>query len=140
MRRSAPAMVLAILAGISASFGACHDAAETRGTDSRQQVATLQSVGGAVDVLRAGSVDWIRPGRGTALYEEDRVRTFRGAWAQLAFAGGSQLRVDEESLISLGGGVTVERGTVEGELQPGLKLRTPALEAESAPPRDIVFK
>jgi hypothetical protein len=48
--------------------------------------------------------------------------------------------VEEESLISLGGGVTVERGAVAGELQAGLKLRTPAVEAESAPARDIVFR
>jgi hypothetical protein len=42
--------------------------------------------------------------------------------------------------ISLGGGIVVERGTVEGELQPGLKLRTPSVEAESVHARDIVIQ
>ena len=40
----------------------------------------------------------------------------------------------------MGGGVTVERGSVAGELQAGLRLKTPALEAESVAPRDIVFR
>jgi hypothetical protein len=118
----------------------CRPAADSRGLDPRNQVAALVALGGPVDVLRSGTVDWAQTAPGTALYDDDRVRTFRGAWAQLAFVGGSTLRVEEESLISLGGGVTVERGTVAGELQAGLKLRTPAVEAESAPARDIVFR
>jgi hypothetical protein len=108
--------------------------------DGRQRTATLLSLGGQVDVLATGAVDWTRARAQAALYEEDQLRTFRGAWAQIAFAGGSTLRVEEESLISLGGGVTVERGTVQGELTAGLKVRTPSLEAESTPPRDIVFR
>ena len=56
------------------------------------------------------------------------------------FDGGSALRVGEETMISFGGGVTVERGVVEGELSAGLRLKTPALEAETAPSRDIEFR
>lgn len=118
----------------------CRPAADSRGLDPRTQVATLAALGGSVEVLRSGVVDWSQIAPGSALYDDDRVRTFRGAWAQLTFAGGSSLRVQEESLISLGGGITVERGSVAGELQAGLKLRTPAAEAESAPARDIVFR
>ena len=118
----------------------CRPAADSRGLDPHNQVATVAALGGEVDTLRAGAVDWSPIAAGSALYDDDRVRTFRGAWAQLTFVGGSSLRVQEESLISLGGGVTVERGTVAGELQAGLKLRTPAAEAESAPARDIVFR
>jgi hypothetical protein len=121
-------------------LGSCRPAADPRGLDPRNQVATLVALGGEVDVLRSGAVDWAPIGAGSALYDDDRVRTFHGAWAQLRFAGGSTLRVQEASLISLGGGVTIERGTVAGELQAGLKLRTPAAEAESAPARDIVFR
>ena len=104
------------------------------------RVADIVQLSGAVDVLRAGTVDWGRVGAGTPLHEDDRLRTFQGAWAQLAFVGGSTLRVEEESLISLGGGVIVERGVVQGELAAGLSLRTPSLEAETVPPRDIVFR
>jgi hypothetical protein len=104
----------------------------------RAKVATLKMRSGTVDVLRGGSVDWRHLATGEALFEEDRLRTFKGAWAQVAFEGGSTLRMEEESLISLGGVVTVERGSVEGELQGGLRLKTPAMEAE--PARDIVIQ
>jgi hypothetical protein len=79
------------------------------------------------------------------LFDDDRLRTFKHATATLAFTNGSSLRVDEESLISLGelslgGSITVERGTVEGEIQPGMKVRTPAAEAEATSGRDLVFR
>jgi hypothetical protein len=107
---------------------------------ARGHVAKIAGTQGAVDILRGAAVDWIRAGGGENLFEEDRVRTFKSAWAQLAFDEGSSLRVDEESLITLGGGITVERGSVAGELQAGLRVKTPALEAESVAPRDIVFQ
>jgi hypothetical protein len=111
------------------------------GHDStRIHVARMTGRAGAVDVLRGGSVDWSRAGDTTDLYEDDRLRTFKSAWAQLAFDEGSTLRVDEESLITLGSGVLVERGSVAGLLQQGLKVQTPAAEAESVAPRDIVFR
>jgi hypothetical protein len=106
----------------------------------RNHVAKIAGVTGAVDILRGGAVDWVRVRGGENLFEDDRVRTFKAAFAQLAFDEGSSLRVDEESLITLGGGITVERGSVAGELQAGLRLKTPALEAESVAPRDIVFR
>lgn len=113
--------------------------------ESRPKVATVVSLGGAVQVLRGGTVDWIRIDKGAPLFDDDRLRTFRAAFAQLSFPNGSALRVDEESLISLGaislgGGIIVERGTVEGELQPGLRLRTPGVEAETASRRDVVIQ
>jgi hypothetical protein len=107
---------------------------------TRVHVARITGETGAVDVLHTGAGDWTRASAGEALFEDDRVRTFKGAWAQLTFDEGSSLRVDEESLITLGGGITVERGSVAGELQAGLHLKTPALEAESVAPRDIVFR
>src|SRR5258706_90817 len=113
---------------------------ESGGEPTRAHVALLKGLSGSVDVLRAGAVDWFRPREGAALFEDDRLRTFRGAWASLIFDGGSALRVEEESLISLGGGVIIERGQVEGELQAGLRLKTTAMEAESAPARDIVIQ
>jgi hypothetical protein len=113
--------------------------------EGRPHVATITGISGAVEVLRGGSVDWAKLMKNAALYDDDRVRTFKGAWAQLAFTGGSTLRVDEESLIaigpvSVGGGIVVERGTVEGELTPGLRVKTPSLEAENARGRDIVVQ
>jgi hypothetical protein len=106
----------------------------------RGHVARIVAVSGAVDILRTSGVDWQRARGSEDLYEDDRVRTFKTAWAQLSFDEGSSLRVDEESLITLGGGITVERGSVAGELQAGLRLKTPSLEAESVAPRDIVFR
>src|SRR3954463_13317683 len=68
----------------------------------RGHVARIVSVGGAVDLLHTGAVDWVRARGAEDLYEDDRVRTFKTAWAQLGFDEGSSLRVDEESLITLG--------------------------------------
>ena len=100
----------------------------------------VQGLGGKVDVLRAGVVDWVSLGDGATLYEGDHLRTFTRAWARLVFVGGSTLRVEEESLIALGGGITVERGSIEGELAAGLRVKTPTLEAETATSRDIQFR
>jgi hypothetical protein len=111
--------------------------------EARTSVARLSGVAGAVEILRGGGVDWQRIRTGIELFDDDRLRTYKGATATLAFPNGSSLRVDEESLISLGalslgGGITVERGTVQGELLPGLKVRTPAAEAEAT--RDLVIQ
>ncbi|MDB4965559.1 MAG: hypothetical protein JWN44_1248 [Myxococcales bacterium] len=100
----------------------------------------VRGLGGKVELLRGNSADWVSASDGAALFEDDRMRTFKGAWAQLAFEGGSSLRVAEESLIAFGGGITVERGSVEGELAAGLRLKTPTLEAETVASRDIGFR
>jgi hypothetical protein len=118
----------------------CHPSGGDSTQATRSHVARISSLAGTVDVLRGGAVDWARASAGESLFEDDRVRTFKTASAQLTFDDGSSLRVDEESLITLGGGITVERGSVAGELQAGLRLKTPSLEAESVPPRDIVFR
>jgi hypothetical protein len=107
---------------------------------ARARVALVQGLGGKVDVLRGGAIDWVTLGDGAAMYEDDRMRTFKGAWARLGFDGGSALRVGEETMISFGGGVTIERGVVEGELAAGLRLKTPTLEAETVVSRDIEFR
>jgi len=135
MRKAAAALTL-LLTWSCRSPGARPD-------DPRGRVATITDLSGSVQVLRGGNVDWNAIQAGTPLFDDDRLRTFKGAHAALSFTNGSSLTVDEESLISLGalgGGVIVERGTVVGELQPGLKVRTPSAEAESAAPRDIVFQ
>src|SRR5689334_17285128 len=77
--------------------------------ERRAHVALLRGLAGSVDVLHAGTVDWSRTQSGAPLFDDDRLRTFRGAWADLLFDGGSTLKVQEESLISLGGGVLIER-------------------------------
>ena len=129
-------MAVAVLAaGLS-----CRSGGSDASAGARSHVARIAGLNPAVDILRGGAVEWVRAGGGESLFEDDRVRTFKAAWAQLTFDEGSSLRVDEESLITLGGGVTVERGSVAGELQAGLRLKTPALEAESVAPRDIVFR
>src|SRR5256885_8114277 len=126
--------------GAALLLSACRGGSGESGQVMRGHVARIVSVSGAADILRTGAVDWVRAQGTEDLYEDDRVRTFKTAWAQLAFDEGSSLRVDEESLITLGGGITVERGSVAGELQAGLRLKTPSLEAESVAPRDIVFR
>ena len=117
----------------------CHDAPEAAPA-ARERIALVQGLGGKVDVLRGGAVDWVALNDGAGLYDRDRLRTFKGAWARLAIEGGSALRVGEETMIAFGGGVTVERGVVEGELAAGLRLRTPALEAETVTSRAIEFR
>ena len=99
-------------------------------------------------MLRGSAAEWRPLTRLAHLYDDDRVRTYKGAFALLAFPGGSNLRVDEESLIALGvatssgrgNGVFVEKGSVGGELHAGVKVKTPSLEAESAQQRDIVVQ
>ena len=125
---------------IFALLAACHSGGDGAGGATRVRVAMVQGLGGKVDVLRGGAVDWVALGDGSGLYEDDRMRTFKGAWAKLTFDGGSALRVGEETMISFGGGITVERGVVEGELAAGLRLKTPTLEAETATSRDIEFR
>jgi hypothetical protein len=136
-RRKSPA--LAVLALVLGSGLSCRGNGG-EGALNRNHVARIAGLAGQVDILRGGAVDWIRARGKEDLFEDDRLRTFKTASAQLAFDEGSSLRVDEESLITLGGGITVERGSVAGELQAGLRLKTPALEAESVSPRDIVFR
>ncbi|HXU74041.1 MAG TPA: hypothetical protein VN947_32195 [Polyangia bacterium] len=123
-----------------ALLASCRSGGDAPATAARERVALVTGLGGKVDVLRGGAIDWVTLGDGNGLYEDDRLRTFKGAWARLALDGGSSLRVGEETMISFGGGVTVERGVVEGELAAGLRLKTPALEAETATSRDIEFR
>ncbi len=125
---------------IFALLASCRSGGDGAGAAARARVAMVQALGGKVDVLRGGTVDWVALTDGSGLYEDDRMRTFKGAWAKLTFEGGSALRVGEETMISFGGGVTIERGVVEGELAAGLRLKTPTLEAETATSRDIEFR
>jgi hypothetical protein len=131
--RTARAFALTMLAS-------CHAGGAPPSDHLQPPLAVVRALGGTVHALRAGSADWVRVGNGAQLYEDDRLRTFARAWAQLELTGGSTLRVEEESLIALGGGITIEQGSVQGELAAGLRLRTPTLEAETAPPRDIIFR
>jgi hypothetical protein len=138
MRKAAAGLTLIVFLLSCRSPGASNE-------EARSRVATITDLSGSVQVLRNGNSDWNAVERGNSLFDDDRLRTFKGANASLSFANGSSLKIDEESLISLGemsagGGVIVERGTVEGQLQPGMKVRTPALEAESTKPRDIFFQ
>jgi hypothetical protein len=118
----------------------CHAGGAPSSERASPPLAVVRSLGGSVHALRAGAVDWSAVAAGARLYEDDRLRTFASAWAQLELAGGSTLRVEEESLIALGGGITIERGSVAGELAAGLRLRTPTLEAETGAARDITFR
>ena len=133
VRAASTVLAIALLAS-------CRSGGDGAGAAARVRVALVQGLGGRVDVLRGGVVDWAGLSDGSGLYEDDRLRTFKGAWAKLQFEGGSALRVGEETMISFGAGVTVERGVVEGELAAGLRLKTPTLEAETATSRDIEFR
>jgi hypothetical protein len=125
---------------VTCLVGACHSGGDPAAQPARVQVAFVRGLAGKVDVLRQSAVDWVALADGARLYEDDRMRTFEHAWATLVFDGGSTLRVEQESLISLGGGITVERGSVAGQLHAGLQLKTPTLEAETAASRDIQFR
>lgn len=130
-----------VVAGLLLTLcGACHSSSDSAVVATRVRAAVVQGLGGEVDILRSGSVDWATLADGAPLYEDDRMRTFKSSWARLVFDGGSSLRVNEESLIAIGSGVTIERGAVEGELAAGLRLRTPTMEAETLSSRDIEFR
>ena len=66
---------------VIALLASCHSAGDGGGVAARVRIAMVQGLGGKVDVLRGGAVDWVALVDGSGLYEDDRMRTFKGGWA-----------------------------------------------------------
>ncbi|HEX6835540.1 MAG TPA: hypothetical protein VF334_03150, partial [Polyangia bacterium] len=66
MRSAGAVLIFALLAS-------CRSGGDGAGAAARVRVALVQGIGGKVDVLRAGAVDWVTLGDGNGLYEDDRM-------------------------------------------------------------------
>lgn len=145
----APAL-LAVLAG--AVVGACEKTpAVPPAAPAVERRALLVRVSGDVKIKRGDSDEWVPAAAGIELARNDKVRTMQGASALIRFDEGTELAVDEESLVSVSdlpadaphkGGVTVLRGKVDAEVDrrksQSFTVRTPAGVARSS--QEIVFQ
>ena len=119
---------------------------------SEEIKAVLVRPSGDVKIKRSAGDDWISAAEGAPLYENDKVRTAKGAAVGLRFTSGSQLALGEDALIGIAEGrahpgadrtdVTVLRGKVDAELQDAVKqslsVGTPAATVRAG--REIVFQ
>lgn len=114
--------------------------------------ATLRAVQGDVTVKKAAGDEWIAAADAMALYENDKLRTARGASAVVRFVNGSQLTVGEDALVGIAeartrpgaepSDVTVLKGRVDAELSDpksqSLVVTTPSAMVRAG--REIVFQ
>ena len=113
--------------------------------------ATLVQVRGAVSVKRATGDEWQAAVNGTALYDDDKLRTERGGAAELHFPSGTVVAVSEDTLLGIEtraapgrpqADVTVLRGavdaTVDRPANQSLTVGTPAATVRAG--REIVFQ
>jgi hypothetical protein len=114
--------------------------------------ATLAEVKGSVSVKRATGDEWQAAVNGTALYDDDKLRTERGGSAELRFPSGTVVVVSEDTLLGIAetraapgrpqADVTVLRGAVDATLDrpanQSLTVGTPAATVRAG--REIVFQ
>ena len=114
--------------------------------------ATLAQVSGSVSVKRAAGDEWQAAVSGTALYDDDKLRTERGSSAELRFPSGTVVVVSEDTLLGIAEtraapgrpqtDVTVLRGAVDATLDrpanQSLTVGTPAATVRAG--REIVFQ
>ena len=112
----------------------------------------LTQVTGDVKIKRAAGDDWIGASEGDAVYENDKVRTLKGASTLVRFANGSSLALGEDALIGVAESrarpgadrtdITVLHGRVDAELKDpsrqDLSVGTPAATVRAG--REIVFQ
>lgn len=120
--------------------------------DPRPARATLTALTGAVTVKRAAGDAWTAAVEGMQLFENDKVRTARGASAQVRFESGSALTVSEDALVGIAeprgragadpSDVTVLKGRIDAELADpkthSLVVTTPSATVRAG--REIVFQ
>jgi len=128
------------------------DAAHPATVPLGETKARLEQVVGDVKVKRAAGDDWTAPADGWSLYENDKVRTAKGASARLRFTNGSTLKLAENGLVSIAEtkarpgvdrtDVTVLKGQVAAELKDAAKqplsVATPSATVRAG--REIVFQ
>jgi hypothetical protein len=143
-----------MISAIAASSLACtaDEAEHAAPADPQELKGHLTQVSGDVKIKRAAGDDWLGASEGAAVYENDKVRTLKGASTLVRFSNGSSLALGEDALIGIAetrshpGGdrtdVTVLRGRVDAELKDparqDLSVGTP--EATVHAGREIVFQ
>jgi hypothetical protein len=146
-------MILA--AATAAGSSACDEGGDlapaASGTDLRPR-ATLIALRGAVTVKRAAGDAWTAAAEGMELFENDKLRTARGASAQVRFESGSALTVSEDALVGIAeprpragrerSDLTVLKGRIDAELADpqnhSLVVTTPSATVRAG--REIVFQ
>lgn len=162
MRWMAPGWTRWWVAGaLAALLAACSDdgaksrPAEVAGAAAQaapEPRATLGAVTGEVTVKRAAGDDWRPASEAMKLFENDKVRTARGASVQIRFTNGSLLTVGEDALVGVAearprpgveaSDLTVLKGRIDAELpdprSQSLVVTTPSATVRAG--REIVFQ
>jgi hypothetical protein len=139
---------------LATSLAACtsEDADRSPPPAAAELKGHLTQVSGDVRVRRAAGDDWIGASEGAAVYENDQVRTAKGAATLVHFSNGSSLALGEDALIGIAESrarpgidrtdVTVLRGRVDAELtdaaKQDLSVGTPSATVRAG--REIVFQ
>ena len=114
--------------------------------------AQLASFSGEVAIKRAAGDAWTQATGGMSLFENDKVRTARGARAEIRFVSGSTLAVGEDALVGIAearpppgqhpADITVLKGRIDAELSDSqtqsLTVSTPGATVRAG--REIVFQ
>jgi ferric-dicitrate binding protein FerR (iron transport regulator) len=113
--------------------------------------AKLRGLRGEVTVKRAAGDEWTPVTEGQELFENDKVRTAKGAGAVLEFANGTTAKLDENALIGIAEtaarsgeatDVTLLRGRIDAEMErdsnQSLSVSTPSATVRGG--REIVFQ
>ncbi|MFL5321402.1 MAG: FecR domain-containing protein, partial [Myxococcaceae bacterium] len=114
--------------------------------------AQLKQSNGDVSVKRAAGDDWVAAPELAELFENDKVRTAKGAAAVIRVANGSEVQLGEDALIAIAEtrtrpgtdrtDLTVFKGRINAELDaPGsqsLTVSTPSATVRAG--REIVFQ
>ena len=100
---------------------------------------------------RADSDEWLPVAMGATLSREDKIRTSKGAAAVILFDEGTELAIDEGSMVAISdlpaeaprkGGITLLRGKVDAEVDRNrssdFSVKTPAAVARAT--KEIVFQ
>lgn len=125
------------------------DAGSVEGPSAR---ARLRGHTGDVSIKRAAADDWVSAVNDDSLFENDKVRTAKGATAVVSFANGSEVALGEDALIAIAEtrprpgtdrtDLTVFKGRIDAELEnanaQSLTVSTPAATVRAG--REIVFQ
>jgi hypothetical protein len=115
-------------------------------------IAALKHLSGDVQIKTAAGDDWQPAREGQALFENDKLRTSKGAGALVQLANGSVVSLGEDALVGISetrarpgrdhADVTVLHGVINAELthpaQQSLSVSTPAATVRAG--REIVFQ
>ena len=154
LRQLGTMLALALAAGGCTGGDPAHSSSSGRPADAdiRKPRATLATLTGAVTVKRAAGDGWTSAVEGMDLFENDKIRTARGASAQVRFESGSALIISENTLVGIaeprlrpggdGSDVTVIKGKIDAELpnpkEQALVVTTPSATVRAG--REIVFQ